>query len=394
MIEWKKYTIEEISKRITSGGTPLTSKMEYYKNGTIPWLKTTEVNKEIIREIDTYITEEGLKNSSAKLIPANSIIVAMYGDGGTAGKVALTKIPLCTNQACCNLVIDEKKADYGFIFYFLKVNYENLVNLKSGGSQQNLNALTIRRFPVQLPPLPIQWRIASILSAYDEFIEVNNQRKKLLEETTRELYKEWFVRMRFPGHKEAKFVKGVPEGWELKKLKEFCTFKYGTMPKQNLIRETGFPIFSGYGIVGYYEKYMFEEKTLIVVARGVGGTGDIKLTPEKCWLTNLAIAIFPNNVHLFKYFLYYTLFAIDLRYLDSGSAQSQITIADIGNLKLLIPGIKIQKRFEEFVIPIDNQIDYLNRQNTQLRQIRDRFLPRLISGKLEVKADNKNKTTE
>ena len=94
MKDWKPYKLEEVCKKITSGGTPLTSKKEFYENGTIPWLKTTEVNKGIIREIDTFITAEGLKNSSAKLIPENSIIVAMYGDGGTAGKAALTKIRL------------------------------------------------------------------------------------------------------------------------------------------------------------------------------------------------------------------------------------------------------------------------------------------------------------
>ena len=98
MKDWKEYKLEDVCKRIASGGTPLTSKKEYYENGTIPWLKTTEVNKEIIWAIDTFITEEGLKNSSAKLIPANSIIVAMYGDGGTAGKAALTKIPLTTRN--------------------------------------------------------------------------------------------------------------------------------------------------------------------------------------------------------------------------------------------------------------------------------------------------------
>lgn len=390
MSDWKPYKLEEVCTKIISGGTPLTSKKEYYENGSIPWLKTTEVNKEIIYSIDTFITEEGLKNSSAKLIPANSIIIAMYGDGGTAGKAALTKIPLTTNQACCNLIIDKEKAYYGFIYYYLKVNYDNLVNLKSGGSQQNLNALTIRKFPILLPSVRAQKSIASILNVYDELIEVNRQRIKLLEETASEVYKEWFVRMRFPGYKKAKFVKGVPEDWEVRKLKENCTFRYGTMPKSNLIREIGFPIFSGYGIVGYYEKYMFEKKTLIVVARGVGGTGDIKLTPPKCWLTNLAIAMNPDNKGLLKYFLYYTLSAIDLRYLDSGSAQSQITIADLGNIKLLIPKNRLQGMFEDFVIPIEKQMEILQQQNTQLRQIRDRLLPRLISGKLVIKEHKQN----
>ena len=124
---------------------------------------------------------------------------------------------------------------------------------------------------------------------------------------------------------------------------------------------------------------------LIVVARGVGGTGDVKLTPRNCWLTNLSIAIVPDDIEILKYFLYYTLSAVDLRYLDSGSAQSQITIADLGNVELLISHSLLQKRFEEFVTPIDKQIETLQQQNTQLRQIRDRLLALLIRGKLELK---------
>ena len=117
MTDWKEYRLGDLCKNVMSGGTPLTSNKDYYENGNIPWLKTTEIHKEIIRYTDTYITELGLKNSSAKLIPENSLIVAMYGDGGTAGKVALTKISLTTNQACCNLVIDKEKAFYGFVYY-------------------------------------------------------------------------------------------------------------------------------------------------------------------------------------------------------------------------------------------------------------------------------------
>ena len=274
-----------------------------------------------------------------------------------------------------------------FLQYLLRAKYikEAAANFVSGAAIPRVILSDFKKVKIPDYPLPTQQRIAYTLGAYDELIEVNNQRIKLLEETARELYKHWFVRMRFPGYKKAKLIKGLPQDWQVKKLKECNEFKYGTMPKPSLIKEKGYPIFSGYGIVGFYEKRMFEEKTLIVVARGVGGTGDIKLTPPNCWLTNLAIAILPNNIDIKKYFLYYTLSAIDLRYLDSGSAQSQITIADLGNLKLPIASIELQEKFESIVIPINYQVDNIQQQNAQLRQIRDRLLPRLVSGKLVVK---------
>lgn len=149
---WEEIEIGEICSFVTSGGTPLASNADFYVNGKIPWMKTAEIHKGYVYQTDTFITEAGLKNSSAKLIPVNSIIVAMYGDGGTAGRVAINKIPLCTNQACCNLVIDAKVADYLFVFYTLKANYQNLVNLKLGGSQQNLSAGVIKAFKIPLPP--------------------------------------------------------------------------------------------------------------------------------------------------------------------------------------------------------------------------------------------------
>ncbi len=123
-------------------------------------MKTTGIHKEYIYNTDSFITESGLKNSSAKMIPENSLVIAMYGDGGTAGRVAVNKIPLCTNQAYYNLIVDDAVADYLFVYYSLKINYNILINLKLGGSQQNLNSEIIKNFEIPLPPLPIQRRIA------------------------------------------------------------------------------------------------------------------------------------------------------------------------------------------------------------------------------------------
>jgi len=153
---WSDKTLQDLCINVVSGGTPLRSVSEYYENGTIPWLKTGEVKKSFIYETEEKITERGLQGSAAKLIPANCVIVAMYGDGDTAGNVAVNKIPLATNQACCNFVLDPSKAHYRFVYYYLKGNYSNLINLKLGGSQQNLNAQTLRSFPIKVPPLKTQ----------------------------------------------------------------------------------------------------------------------------------------------------------------------------------------------------------------------------------------------
>ena len=168
-----KTTIGELCTRICSGGTPKRNTIEFYEDGDIPWLNTSEISFNRIRKTGQHITEAGLSGSSAKWIRKNSIAVAMYG--ATAGKVAITKIPLTTNQACCNLEINEEIADYRYIFYWFKNQYTRVLGLANGGAQQNLSAKTIRALEIELPTLSQQRRVASFLSTIDDKIELNAQ---------------------------------------------------------------------------------------------------------------------------------------------------------------------------------------------------------------------------
>ena len=163
-VEWK--TIKAICKNVTSGGTPSTSKPEYY-NGSIPWLRTQEVDWIDIYNTSVKITEDGLKYSSAKLIPINCVIVAMYG--ATAAKVGINKIPLTTNQACCNLEIDDTQANYRYVFHWLCKEYKNLKSLGEG-SQSNINGKKIKQYPIPIPPLAEQERIVGILDKFDALV--------------------------------------------------------------------------------------------------------------------------------------------------------------------------------------------------------------------------------
>ena len=156
-------TIKDICVNICSGGTPSTAHREYY-NGTIPWLRTQEVDWKDIYDTEIKITEEAIANSSAQIIPSNCVIVAMYG--ATAAKVAINKIPLSTNQACCNLEIDERLAIVKYVFQWLCKEYLKLKALGEG-SQNNINGKKVKDYPIPIPSKDEQHRIVSILDKFE-----------------------------------------------------------------------------------------------------------------------------------------------------------------------------------------------------------------------------------
>ncbi|MBO5798741.1 MAG: restriction endonuclease subunit S [Paludibacteraceae bacterium] len=159
-------TLGEVCEKITSGGTPNTQKSSYY-GGNIPWLRTQEVDFCNITDTGVKITEEGLNNSSAKWIPANCVIVAMYG--ATVGKTGINKIPLTTNQACCNLQINSEIALYKYVYYYLSNKYEYIKSLGQG-SQTNISAKIVKNLQISIPPLAEQQRIVSILDKFEALV--------------------------------------------------------------------------------------------------------------------------------------------------------------------------------------------------------------------------------
>lgn len=184
-MEYKRVKISEICSSICSGGTPKSTIPEYY-GGNIPWLNTKEINFNRIYNTEKSITKEGLINSSAKWIEENSVVVAMYG--ATAGKSAITKIPLTTNQACCNITVNNSKADYRFVYYALYNDYKCLASLANGGAQQNLNAQLIKDFDIPNFPLNEQIKIANLISTLDDKIELNRRINDNLEQQAQMMF--------------------------------------------------------------------------------------------------------------------------------------------------------------------------------------------------------------
>ena len=406
MSEWKKVKLGDICERVTSGGTPKANVSSYYFPPIIPWLKTKEVNYCRITETENFISEEGLNNSSAKLIAPNSVIIAMYGQGDTAGRVAINKIPLTTNQACCNLTIDESKADYEFIYYQLCTLYNKMVSLKAGAAQPNLNARIIKNLEVLLPSLPTQHRIATILSRYDSLIENYQKQIKLLEEAAQRLYKEWFVDLHFPGHENTKIVDGVPEGWEKKTIADVCTnISSGSTPSRSnkAYWENGtikwvktkelqdgwiFDTEEYISQEGYNSSStkIFPVNTILMAIYASPTLGRLGILSTDCCCNQAALGLIADENIISWQWLFWKLYELrdEFNAIARGAGQQNISGIVVKNKEIIIPDKGVIDGFTSVVSKMFEQQKSLSSQIRLLTEARDRLLPKLMSGEIKV----------
>ena len=214
--EWVEKKLGDIAD-IKSGGTPNRGKKEYWK-GNIPWVTTSLLNSDEIWETDEFITKNGLDNSSAKLFPINTILMAMYGQGKTRGMVSILKIEASTNQACAAIILNSL-VDCNFVFQSLKNKYEALRNTSNEGGQKNLSSGLIRNFKFVIPNLlPEQTKIANFLTAVDKRINLLQKKKAQLEQYKKGVMQKLFSQeIRFKQDDGSDF----PD-WVEKKLGEVC----------------------------------------------------------------------------------------------------------------------------------------------------------------------------
>ena len=389
---WKEFKLNELGKlnRGKSKHRPRNESSLF--NGKYPFVQTGDIKSSnfYVTEYSQTYSEKGLAQS--KLWKKGTLCITIAANIAETG---ILGIDACFPDSIIGFVADEKKSDVKFIKYHFDLLKIHLQSISQGTTQDNLSQEKLLKFDFTVPAdVNHQQRIASILSAYDDLIEVNNQRIKLLEETARELYKEWFVRMRFPGHNEAKFVKGLPEGWKISTIADEVNIKMGQSPKSEFYNEVGegLPFHQG---VGTYGLRFPEHKIFCSVKGRIAEKGDILFSvrapvgrlniADKKLIIGRGLSAMKHKKGLNNY-LYYLLqnefSSEDL--IGNGSIFNSVGKDELKGFKIFDVG-SFAKKFNDWVKPIDEQLLILIQQNTQLRQIRDRLLPRLISGKLEVK---------
>ena len=397
MEEWKLTKIGSICKKVCSGGTPKSTVKEYYGGG-IPWLNTKEVHFNRIYSTESTITDKGLNNCAAKWIEANAVIIAMYG--ATAAKCAIGMIPMTTNQACCNLMIDKKKADYRFVYYAIANSYSILASLANGGAQQNLNAQVIKDFEILLPSLVVQKRVADVLSTLDDKIECNRRINDNLEQQAQALYKSWFIDFEpFKGDKfEDSELGMIPHGWSVKQLGEI-TSQVSERVKERVDVKVLSPITTGELVLSedYFTKQVFSEsisKYIVVKptefaynpARvNIGSLGMNEYGYDGC--VSPVYVVFrceDEYQYFFDLFRRTETFKEEVKARAIGGVRQSLTYKDFSLIKVVYPPFDVIHNFNQIYLRILAKTKHNDVETTRLASIRDTLLPKLMSGELKI----------
>ncbi len=308
-------------------------------------------------------------------VRAPGVVTGRYGTLGDVFYVTEDFWPLNTAL----YVRDFKGNDPRFIGYFLRTL--NLARQNVAGAVPGVNRNVLHMLAVSIPPLPLQRIIASILAAYDDLIENNTRRIANLEERARLLYDEWFVRFRFPGHERVRLVESelgmVPQGWKIVKLGDVIEFAYGKALKAQERMPGSVPVYGSSGIVGYHAESLVRGPGVIVGRKGNVGTvywSETNFYPID--------TVFYVRTDLSLPYVYYNLQR--QRFLNSDAAVPGLRRAQAYLLDLLKPSDELLRKFEQWARPLFREKSLLERTNVMLRRTRDRLLPGLIAGEIDV----------
>ncbi len=362
-------------------GSNLTTR-DYVEEG-VPVIRGSNQSSVSIFNDDDYVfvsDEKAVQLTPNLAFPGDVI----FTQRGTLGQVGV--IPenakydrYVISQSQMKLTVHPEKAEAKYIYYYFRRPdiVQTIINLSQSSGVPHINLGTLKNFEIPLPPVDIQKRIISFLSAYDDLIENNRRRIDLLEQSARMLYKEWFVSLRFPGHEHVKVKDDVPQGWEKTTLGEIAPLTYGKGLKADERIPGDYPVYGSSGIVGTHEKALATGPGIVVGRKGNAGSAFWSMSDFYPIDTTYYIDSSAAN-----YFLYYLL--LNSQFVSTDVAVPGLNRDYAHSLKINLPPKQLLSLFEETVSPIHEQIYKLEKYNQALTQARDLLLPRLMNGEILV----------
>lgn len=397
---WKEYRFGDCAT-LLSGGTPSKSRNDYWE-GDLPWVSCKDMKVDRIYNAEDHLSPLGAENGT-RVVPESTILFVVRGMILAKNfPVAITKRPVAFNQdlkavTCADFVETE------FLYYWLKANsYEILGRAdEAGHGTKRIQTDRLLSLPIRIPSPLVQRQIAGILSAYDDLIENNQRRIKILEKMARSLYREWFVHFRFPGHEKVKLVPSplgpIPQDWEVKKLGDLATVNRAQINPRTAPDKVHYIDISSVspGQIDSITSYLIAEAP--GRARRIMQHGDILwscvrpnrrshalvMKPEQDTIASTGFAVLTATRVPFTFLYFATTtddFVTFLANSATGAAYPAVTAKTFEDAVLVIPPMPILKQFGQTTIPMAEQVHTLQRKAQNLRRTRDLLLPRLLSG--------------
>jgi type I restriction enzyme S subunit len=420
MSEWKELKIEDFCE-VIGGGTPSTKEDSYYA-GDISWITPrdlTNYKNRFISRGERNISDLGLKNSSAKILPKNSILLTSRAP---IGYLAIAENEVCTNQGFKSLIVDAAKADYNFVYYLIKSNVERIKGLGTGTTFAEISGSVVKGLKFTIPDLPTQTAIAEILSSLDDKIELNNKINQELETLAQTLFKQWFIDFEFPNENGEPYKSSggemveselgeIPKGWEVKTFADIAQVIDCLHSKKPII----FNDSTGYlflqlsnikddGLLDLTQKFWISKEdyqkwiSRIEVKEGdfvitnVGRSGAVSRIGKgvKAAIGRNMTALRLKDNFQFNGFFSVLILSDFMKKeitskLDSGTILDALNVKSIPKLRFTFPiKLELPIEFETFVRPIWDRMETNLIENKSLIDTRDYLLPKLISGELEI----------
>lgn len=406
---WKEVELEELGTIGRGKSRHRPRNADFLYGNEYPFVQTADV-KAAEYKITSYsqmYSEAGL--SQSKLWPINTLCITIAAN---IADCSILGIEACFPDSVVGFISDPLKSDVKFVKYLFDMLQIRIKQISQGAAQDNLSLEKIRTLRFTVPNVETQRKIATILSGYDDLIENNLKRIKILEEMAQQTYEEWFVRMHFPGYESAVMNEetGLPEGWEKVKLGELWEIQSSKRIYLSDYVEFGIPFFRGKEITQksgnsnvsdmlYISELKFNElknkfgapKSGDILLTAVGTLGNlymVKETDDEFYFKDGNLIWLKENSSFSSYFLFYTLksyaFQNHLNNIAIGSSQKALTIKGLKDSEIIHPNKEIIRIFDEIVKPTNFAIENLQSQNQRLREARDLLLPRLMMGVIEL----------
>jgi len=417
MMAWTAATLGEVCDQV--GGIiqtgPFGSQLhqsDYSEEGIPVVMPKDIIEGRIVTDGIARVTSEHVERLSRHKLRPGDIIYGRRGDIGRQALIRHRQAGWLCGTGCLRLNLGDSIIDPIYLHYYLREPdvIAWITNQAIGATLPNLNTNILRSVPIRFPLLPTQRKIAAILSAYDDLIENNLRRIKILEEMAQNLYREWFVKFRFPGHEKVKLVDSplgkIPEGWEIKTLGELCTqMQSGGTPSRKKAEFWDGGDIDWYKTMELWDRFLisseekitvdglkgssarlYEPGTILMAIYGSPTVGRLGIVTQRAACNQAAIGMLVNPILASQQFLFYALYELRGHFnsIAQGAAQQNISKAKVAEAQCVLPPINLMEYFTNHVVPIWSLLENLQKKNNCLRRTRDLLLPKLISGEVDV----------